>query len=160
MSTQRPHVRKWMLSLFAWDGLMPVIVFLAPAIVRALVPRNHRAIEATSVMLPIVAFLIRLAVGLRQVSRNRVRQGVQTFQMIALFLGLVVLVLIDTLVILMWEIPGVGNHIGDMLVLLCLFSIYLTLMALAFYPGRGQTVPEGDGEILSDGSEEPPHGLV
>ena len=127
----------WPLRIVLWDGVLPVVVWLAPFVVRFLIPNRRGAIEITAIVLPIAAFLFRLHVGRRQIARNRCGDWMRRFQLVVFCVGIVVLVLIDAVMVLIHVMPpgAVFATPGDRIVWACLYGIYMTSMAIAMYPG-------------------------
>ena len=124
---------RWLVRLFGYDGLLPAFVLLLPAALALLF--QGWVIEFTAVALPIVAFLYRFAVGLRLIDQNGCNQIIRMLQKTALFLGLLVLLLVDAFMILAWSIPAGALKFEDYQITLLMYIIYLLLMALASFPG-------------------------
>ncbi len=124
----------WAMRLFGFDGLLPAFVLLVPAAL-AVTMGNGAFIEIIATFLPSLAFLIRLALGLKNIRANTCSKTLRVFQQVALFLGLLALFLVDVFVILSWSCPA--NAIGrrDYEITALIFSLYLILMAIASFPG-------------------------
>jgi hypothetical protein len=60
----------WLLRLIAWDGILPVLVWLAPMVAALLLPGNQDARLTVATSIPLASFVIRLFVGLRQVDSS------------------------------------------------------------------------------------------
>jgi hypothetical protein len=133
----RLNVRSWLLRVFAWDGVLPLVILGLPHAVHLCFPRAHGAIEILSIVLPISAFFIRLVVGFRHIRENRCPAFVKQLQYAALFLGILGLVIFDAFMILQLTMPQGAFQPGDWLILFgILFVFYLPCMVLAMYPGR------------------------
>jgi hypothetical protein len=129
--------RKWLFRLLAWDGLLPACIAFAPIAVELIHPHNRGAIEITSVTLPVAAFLLRVRAGKRHIDSNQCSGLVRCFQFCALGLAIVPLILIDCFIILSHLMPkGAPFARNEWLVWPILLGFYLTLMAVAMYPGR------------------------
>ncbi len=123
----------WLVRLLGYDGLLPAVVFLLPAAL-TLVSKGW-IIDFTAVALPIGAFLYRSSVGLRLIDQNACHPMMRVLQKAALFLGLLVLLVVDALMILAWSLPAEALSFEDYQVTLLMYIIYLCLMAVASFPG-------------------------
>lgn len=130
---QANPITLWLMRLFGYDGLLPAVVFLLPATLSLLF--NAWVIELTAVALPVMAFFYRSALGLDLIEQNRCRHLFRALQKTALFLGLIVLLLVDAFVILVWSIPVGAMKFGDYRITLLMYCLYLFLMAAASFPG-------------------------
>lgn len=137
-SRSKVHARHpmsiWMLHLFGYDGVLPATVLLLPGLVR-LVLGAGVVIEFIAVVLPIVAFFVRSAVGLRNIEKNACGGLFRALQKAALFLGLLLLLLVDGFLILTWRMPANALEKGDYVFTAALYGCYLILMAVASFPG-------------------------
>jgi len=133
----RASIGSWLLRLFTWDGVLPASVWSAPFLVEWLVPNNRGAIEATGMILPAAAFLIRLQVGRRYIASNGFGPVMRGFQVGVFCLGLFVLVVIDAVMVLSHVMPKgeAFRTTADCIVWAALYATYLTSMAVAMYPG-------------------------
>lgn len=129
---------RWMLRVLAWDGVLPLLVWIAPQVVSLVLPGRRGAIELAGIGLPIMAFLLRFHAGYRMISTNHCGPRMRAAQVGALFLGIFVLVPIDAMMILSHELPPgtMFRTSTDTLVFLALFAFYLSAMTIAAYPGR------------------------
>ena len=137
MSLGWVNYRSWLLRILTWDTLLPACVGLVPHGVEFLFPSHRGVMEVVSVTLPIVAFLLRLRAGMRQIDSNRCSEAVRSFQLITFVLGILPLVLVDCFMILSHLMPkgALFATKDELLVWASLFAIYLTCMAVAMYPG-------------------------
>ena len=135
---RRVHYGRWFLKLVAWDGVLPVVVLLAPTVVEQQFPNRREAMEVMAMILPITAFFVRFFVAKRHINSNQCTHLVRCFQIIALCLAILVLLLIDSLIILAHEMPkgALFATTADRIAWVVLSSVYLTTMAFAMYPGR------------------------
>ena len=139
MFVGRIDYRTWMVRLVTWDGVLPLVLGLAPFAVSVVIPSCRGAIEVTAVGLRVAAFLIRLVVGLRFIRTNQCSEKTREFQGIALVLGMFLLVYFDAVSILAHVIPSGALFATwlDFFKFMALFNaVYLGLMAVALYPGR------------------------
>ncbi len=139
----------WMLRLITWDGLLPAFVWLIPFFAEMLFPNTPSVIELIGVGVPIAAFLIRLYVGQRFISSNHCGTVMRTFQLGVFFIGILVLVCIDSMMILAQSGPG-GVQMAtrtDLIVFLSLFTFYFLSMAFSMYPGYEKSL---EGTIEND----------
>jgi hypothetical protein len=122
---------QWLLNILGWDGLLPVAVVAAPNLVALLFPGRQGALELTFVVVPIAAFLIRMANGV-----NRLRRGEFYFWQALLFgVAIFFLVGLDAALIMFHLING-GVGVGAWCALGGLYLVYLTMMAIALFPWR------------------------
>jgi hypothetical protein len=105
MAAGRVTYGSWLLELVAWDGILPVFVVLVPTVIELLFPNRRGALEVTAITLPIAAFFLRFFVGKRHINSNRCARTVRHFQLVGLCIGILVLLMIDSLVILAHEMP-------------------------------------------------------
>ena len=139
----------WILRLITWDGLLPAFVWLIPYVVGILFPNMPGMIEFFGVAVPIAAFLIRLYVGQRFISSNHCGTVMRALQLGVFFIGILVLVCIDSMMILAHAGPG-GVRMAtrtDLIVIVVSFAIYFMSMAFSMYPGYETST---DGTIDND----------
>ena len=125
-------VGRWLLRLFAWDGLLPPAIWLVPLLFRNLMPKNDAAVVFMTVMIPIAAVFIRYFVGMRYIRENNCGPVMRRFQIGVLFCAIALMILVDTLSIAMQDIVPFAEQI---VLALVAFVFYLPLMAFALYPG-------------------------
>ena len=127
----------WILRLITWDGLLPAFVCVVPYVVGTIFPNMPGMIEFFGVGVPIAAFLIRFQVGQRYISSNHCGNVMRAFQRGVFCIGILVLVLVDTLMILAHTGPAGVQLVTreDVIVLIGLFAIYFLTMAFSMYPG-------------------------
>lgn len=140
-------VSRWLVRVAAWDGMLPVVVWSLPLVVLQLFPGRRGPVELLGVMLPITAFLIRFFVGVRAIRTNRCGRLVRGLQGIALWAGLFLLLIVDTLQILRLVMPpGAFKDRESLIGFAVFYSIYIVCMAFAMFPGRE---PAMTTELLS-----------
>ena len=142
----------WILRLVGWDGLLPVTIVVVPYLVRLALPQFPNAIAVVAVVLPIAAFFWRLYAGACHISTNRCGEFFRGVQSIALFIGVLIMVLVDALLLcvqdlpgnLLWRDPAAIRMVGTM------YAIYFACMVIAVYPGgKDQTTFDDNGIDLS-----------
>jgi hypothetical protein len=132
---------RWMFRLFAWDGLLPAAVWSLPLLLRWCLPGNRGIIELVAVVLPVVGFFVRFYVGTRYIFSNGCGKLLRGCQVVSLVFGILVLVLIDCVMMLTHVMPP-GEAFAtkqDVLIWTGLYTFYLSMMALALYPGAEPT---------------------
>jgi hypothetical protein len=134
----RLDVKSWLLRLFTWDGVLPVCIVLIPSVIGLIIPNRRGAIEMSSVIVPIAAFLIRFRAGKRHIESNNCGEIMKIFQLCVFSIAILALVLVDAFIMLSHVMPRRGKFvtIDDLLALLIPIAFYLSLMAFAMYPGR------------------------
>jgi hypothetical protein len=127
----------WLWLVFCWDGLLPMCVLSIPQL--ALNFRADRdTVEGLAILTPVVAFFVRLFIGVRKLSRNHCGPTLRCFQFAVFFLAAILLICIDSLMILSMEMNDgkLWANPGDMIAMFALLGIYFSAMLFAFYPGR------------------------
>ncbi|MEX2176242.1 MAG: hypothetical protein WD872_17910 [Pirellulaceae bacterium] len=126
----------WFVRLLNWDLLLTTFVAVAPTIVALLLPGKRGAIEIVAVALPIIAFFLRARAGIYHIGTNNCGTSVRRFQRAAFALGIFLLVFFDAVMILSHIMPRGAFGLTDYIASAILFSVYITAMAVAMYPGR------------------------
>jgi hypothetical protein len=114
-----------------WDGALPLSVMIIPALIRFLFANRQGFLEITFVVIPVVAFLIRMASGMSRFRSQQMYWWQLTFFFVAIFL----LCVLDALLVLHALIQG-PPPAGFWLVCLTIYAIYLAIIAIAMYPLR------------------------
>jgi len=131
----------WLARLLAWDGVLPLIVWAVPAILNFALPQNDKLAVTVSIVLPIGALLVRFYVGYHMIEANHCSPGFRHVQQACLWIGLFILMCLDSLLItlLSLNLQGPGNAHGDILAVIVIFVIlyvpYLGFLTIAMYPG-------------------------
>jgi len=125
---------EWAILLVGWDGLVPFAVLLIP-IALSFLFGGGTLIEISAVVIPIVAYLWRAAVGLNQISNNRCSMVLRKVQYTTLFFGLLLLLIADAFVILTWGFPDGALSMADYYIAGVFYLAYLSLMAFSLFPG-------------------------
>ena len=61
---------RWVLLVLHWDGVLPLLVWSLPGVLRELFPGRRGVVEFSAVVFPIVVFGWRYRVGLRVIAGN------------------------------------------------------------------------------------------
>lgn len=128
----------WLARLLAWDGVLPLVVWAIPAILNLALPQNDKLAVMLAVSLPCVALIVRFYVGYGMIEANHCSPKFRRVQQTCLWIGLVILMLLDSLLItlLSLNLQGPGNPIGAIVVIFLIFYLpYLAFLAVAMYPG-------------------------
>lgn len=127
----------WLRRIVTWDGLLPIVMWLAPWGIEAVLPNRRGAIEIAAVVLPIVAVFLRFHAGMRQITSNRCAKFVRGVQIAVFVIGILPLVLFDCFMMLAHLMPAGGPMPAEDVIVWSVFLlIYLTAMTIAMYPGR------------------------
>jgi hypothetical protein len=119
-----------MVRLALWDGLLPLGMLQAPIVIRHLFPGQvHAGADLAAVILPIFAFIIRLAAG----GRHFTSHSHQRWQPYLFVVAISVLVMFDGLSILFCLDPQVAGA-AEWGVVGAFFGAYLMCVAIAFFP--------------------------
>ena len=145
---RRLNMIAWLLAVALWDGLLPVGIVLLPALVQLVIPNRREPIEVIAVLVPMVAFFVRIVVGSRRIRSNHCARWFQILQFLGFGLGALILVLLDAVLILSHIMPAGAFASADYAVFAIMFAIYYLLMLFAMYPGR-EPVPEDDYSLTS-----------
>ena len=134
----RVNIGLWALRVIAWDSLLPAAVILTPFAVEFICPNNRIAFEIVGLVLPLVAFFIRLFVGIHHIKSNSCSDILSFIQFCFFFCGIVVLVLVDTMLILAHQMPNgaMFKTKEDIIIFVVICLVYLITMVIAMYPGR------------------------
>jgi hypothetical protein len=125
-----PRLRDWALSVFCWDGLLPIIVIAIPNFMQFVLPNWKIGNECVAVFCPVIALGFRFVVGY-----IRMRDGQSYFwQMIVFIVAISTLFLAEEFILS--DQIGRGPKIADPFTLLEMFSLYLLTMAIALFPFR------------------------
>ena len=137
LTIQKKHgVAFW--SIVGWDGVLPLVVALGPILVKVVLPKGHIAEVVATVLIPILAALLRADLGWHQIARICNGHAPWMRQM-AMAGAIVQLLLFEAAV-------GVLTIAGDAPAAAWLFPIafyafYLVMIRLALRSGRQRTSP-------------------
>lgn len=129
--------RRWLLQLFVWDGLLPLALVNAAAIVPILFPNPRWLGELGAVFLPIFGFFVRMRVAYSYAEENE-SNG---FQYIAFWLALLLLMCLDALLILFIQEAALIKQ-DDWLTWLMLYGVYLVIIGFALFPFKGSEISD------------------
>jgi hypothetical protein len=136
MSHDRLNVSNWIIRVLTWDTILPLILIAVPHTVHWLFPQAGKVIEVLGVLLPIVAFFVRLPIGLRHIADNHCPPWLRAIQQVALFLGIFGLVIVDAALILQIKVLEENGRFAMLIIFsVVTFCLYLPCMVLAMYPG-------------------------
>jgi len=141
---KRINYRAWFWRVLAWDGLLPLVVLAAPYVIKTLVPDREEPLMLAVILTAIGVFLLRWVVGAKHIAGNCCGPSTRQVQYFCFFAGLVVMLMIDAFALALHDMLQPGEFIGLAIVLSIPFSIYLTLMTIAMYPGREPSPPPGE----------------
>lgn len=129
--------RLWLWRLAKWDGMIPLVVWQLPKLIRTLLPNQRGVIEIVAIALPIAAFLLRVKFGRRHIRANQVGDRMRWMQFALFYVAAVLLALLDCVMVLSNLFPqGLLVDRNDIIVTAVLYAIYFALMSVAMCPGR------------------------
>lgn len=145
-SPTRINYRAWLLRVLAWDGVLPLLLWLSPFVVRLILPGiKDEAGVLLAVPLPICLFFLRIWVGAKHVDANHCGPKFRVVQYYCFLFGILLLLFVDALLLaLHGELAGnLAGYLELLQDLSIPLAIYLSLMAVAMYPGR-EPIPEDE----------------
>jgi hypothetical protein len=151
-----PLLTRWMIRVIAWDGILPLVIWLLPLAMSLILPPNRREwIVIPAVVLPIAAFFIRGAAGFRYIGANYCGRGLRIVQGTVFTLAIFLMVFVDCIGMLMHAINGAPPMRSlelrvAFIVFGSIFLAYLAAMTFAMYPGK----PPGEDPFERPHSEE------
>jgi hypothetical protein len=132
------NIRLWLFRLITWDGVLPVVVWTSPFLIRLILPNDQRALELAIVIIPAMSLVVRIYAGMHFINRNNCAVGFRILQMRALCVGTFLLLFIDLAFLFQTHIAPKGVRVVNPVAQsLCsaVLAIYLLSMAVAVYPG-------------------------
>ena len=132
----------WVCRIIAWDGILPVLIWIAPFAVGKLFPNRRGPIELIAIFLPTIACVVRFYVGRSTIRRNFCPQRMRNIQIASLCVGIAILVNLDVVIILRQitpinvNAPPINAIESGIRNAAYLFTIYLLAMAIAMFPGK------------------------
>ena len=132
----RINYRRWFWRVLAWDGILPLIVWIAPYLLAQILPNREEPRMLGIILTAIGVFLLRWFMGSDHVASNHCSSPIKQLQYGCFFAGLVVMLLMDALLLALHGLMQPGEWLGMAIILVLPFSLYLVLMAIAMYPGR------------------------
>ena len=125
------------LRMLAWDGLLPLVVLVVPYLVRLVLPQFPDAIVVAAIVVSIVAFFLRVYIGCCYICANQCGKWLRRFQLLTLNLGVFTLMFVETLVMVLQDLPGNANvGIGLLIVLAPFYAFYIACMLITLYSGE------------------------
>jgi hypothetical protein len=126
----------WFQRVVGWDAALPLFVSIGSIAIANVFKHQPPADIIALAGLPVVGFLVRLAVGRHQIEHNACGNILRCFQLFALIIGLFGLVVVDFFTALSAFVPN-GKR-PDEITVVCFiaYAAYLTLAVFAMYPGR------------------------
>ncbi len=131
-------ISRWWIRLVSWDGLLPLAVWYIPQCIEIFFPGRRGAIEIASLVVPVMAVLIRYYIGMELIRNNHCSKRFRIVQKAIFCIGILMLVMVDCVLILMHVMPKNpnGGNSDDLILILSFFGVYLLIMGVAMYPGR------------------------
>ncbi len=137
------NLRRWLLALFCWDGVLPAVVLGIPwALSNFRLP--DAAQLAITLVLPIAAFFWRLVAYQRYWAGFEQPASPGYVRGVAFFMALFVLLMFDTILITVRFLPANRANHKDVLAIGAMLAIYFSLMAIALCPPRAMPEPAAD----------------
>ena len=138
-------MKRWLLRMLAWDGILPVTILAIPFIIRLAFPQMPDVIVVVAVALPIAAFFLRLYAGCCYIAANHCGQFLRRIQSVSLMTGIFALMLLDALVISLQGMPGdpLWRDPAELTIFGGIYAFYIVCMAITLYPGKPDADPIG-----------------
>lgn len=121
--------RQWLLQLFVWDGLLPLLIINFAVLLSILIPKPRWIVDLAAVFIPIIGFFVRMRVAYAYAEENQ-SNG---FQYFAFWIALFLLMLLDAVLILFLHDPRIAGN-RDWNIWLMLYSTYLLIIGFALFP--------------------------
>jgi hypothetical protein len=119
----------WLERLLVWDGLLPLGVMSLAGAMAAAVPGRNELVDIFCTLLPITAFLLRIAIG----SWNMRTWRAWLVQRVFFVVGVLLLLALD--ICYLFLVQQRGNIDPDGWITLGLmYAAYLSFMAVALFP--------------------------
>ena len=126
----------WLNRVIGWDAVLPLVVSYGSLLIARYLQKQPPADILALVGLPTLAFTVRLLVGRVQINHNTCGPLFRMLQFVALLIALVVLAFVDFFVALGAFVGNNGPQIPPAPLWTVTLVVYVTLVALAMYPGR------------------------
>jgi uncharacterized membrane protein len=128
---------QWLQRVIGWDAILPFLIWIGSIVIASAFHHRPPADIIALGGLPVAGFLIRWSFGYRHIKSNACGNVLRGFQSLALFCGLVALIIVDFFHALSVFIAN-GNPLPDGVIIICVIAylVYLMLAIFAMYPGR------------------------
>lgn len=135
----RVNYAKWIWRVVTWDGVVPLVMFGLPHVMRAALPNlDHARATEFFILPPSIALLVRLVVGYFYTTTNNCPTWLKSAQQLSLVVGIVMLALSDFFMAA--SVVNVGNpdeNSGHLFWMsLFVLAMAFPLMIFVLYPGR------------------------
>jgi hypothetical protein len=119
--------RNWVLTIFCWDGLLPVVVILLPVCLKIIMPRLPVIAGVAGILVPLTALSIRVVVGFKRLLRGQS----YLWQLIVFLVGISILFLVEAFWLNDLVMPG--PKISQPTLLSQMFLFYLLMMTISLF---------------------------
>lgn len=122
-----------LLAIIAWDGVLPLLVALAPVSARHLFPDSYLAALTAALLIPFSAAMTRAHIGMRQIARVCAGHA-PWWRQVALALAIILLLLFEIAVGVMTlakDIPPTGWWFA-----IAFYVMYLVVITFALHQGQ------------------------
>ena len=137
-------LKSWALTIFCWDGLLPLVVVTIPNLISVFLPDVEAAHVIANIAIPIAAFFVRLIMG----GRYFQERSQYAWQYLLFLLTIIYLIFIDTIIILFHEL-GDQLTASDFRILGFMYLIYLAAMGIALFPFADLRKTRQDSLVVS-----------
>lgn len=128
----------WISRILGWDGLLPLLVSTVPVALAAVFPNNQQLAALFLVCIPIIAFMFRFLIGVRQIRANCCNLMTKRFQIVAPGVAIFLMLFIDFFLVLSAFIQNKNREppAGYIQAFAIALAFYVSLVSFAMYPGR------------------------
>lgn len=136
-----PPPLPWFSRVFSLDGILPLFVLLLPKAIQWIFGIADHDMVLPSIILPIMAMIFRVILGLKAIDSNQVRPFFRGCQLFVFTCGVLVLLFLETFVVTLHFLPPVAPSPIQMIsVMAVMYLIYLAAMTFAMFPGWPEPV--------------------
>jgi hypothetical protein len=128
-------LRRWAVSLFCWDGLLPLAVIGWPNLLKLLWPNWELGLALAGIGLPVIALSIRFVMGWVRLRGNQS----YVWQTVIFTIGISALFLFEAF--LLNDQIAKGPKIAHPTTLITMFLVYFAAMSIALFPLRNPGMP-------------------
>jgi hypothetical protein len=129
--------QEWALTVFCWDGILPITVAALTSLIVLLFPQNDEIQMVFAVSAPIAGFFARLWIGGRYFETH----AHYRWQGALFFVGILWLIFLDCLWITLRQLDD-GLSKDDWYAFALLYMPYLGMTAIALFPFRESMAAE------------------